>query len=212
MTIPGMSESEMIEEGARLRSGANPQMYVDPTGVNPDADLDEFYGYEPDGPDRSEDWDSDPAYVLPEDEASTVPPLSPNFVSAMAPDEIDRCEPLAKLQAERLAYAKRHEALWPMYGPLRMYDDYRKQLLSALERRALNPLADDPPAPAKTTDGAIDAWAHAHPAYLAYLDQAKAEASEFQTLTMALLQIQERIRRGDSVMYLAARESLLPQR
>jgi len=173
-------------------------------------DDDEWLGREPDGPDGSEDWASDPAYVLPEDEASTVPPLSPNFVSAMAPDEIDRCEPLAKLHAERAQYAARHEALWPLYGPLKMYGDYRKQLLAALAMRALAPLADDPPAPTKSTEGAIDAWSHAHPAYLAYLDQAKEEASEYQMLTMALLQIQERIRRGDSVMYLAARESLLP--
>lgn len=85
-----------------------------------------------------------------------------------------------------------------LYGPADYADRRRKQLVESLKVRARHPAADDPPAPetgarGAITDGAADAWAYGHPAYLKLLEAQEEDAILFVWVDCRVREVEEKI-------------------
>lgn len=128
--------------------------------------------------------------------------------SEMAPHDIADVEPLAKLHHEMDQKKARYAALWALYGPGGVWEHDRKALLASLSQTARQALLASG---LKFTEAMIDESARASEKYMECLATAKQERTEFETLDLELDQIRHRIRRGDSIQYLASRASRLPQ-
>lgn len=130
------------------------------------------------------------------------------MTSAATPDDLDEIEPLAKLHAEMDARKRRYAILWARYGPGGIWEHDRKAFLAALSQKARQVLLEKG---TKFTEAMIDEAARASAAYVEELAIAKEEREEFEQLDIELEQIRHRIRRGDSIQYLASRSARLPQ-
>lgn len=128
--------------------------------------------------------------------------------SEMAPHDIADVEPLAKLHHEMDQKKARYAALWALYGPGGVWEHDRKALLASLSQTARHALLASG---LKFTEAMIDESARASGKYMECLGTAKKERTEFEMLDLELDQIRHRIRRGDSIQYLASRASRLPQ-
>lgn len=131
-----------------------------------------------------------------------------SVTSAATPDDLDDIEPLAKLHAEMDACKAAYVFLWAHYGPGGVWDHERKALLARLAQRARQELLEKG---TKFTEAMIDEAARASEAYRVFLVTARENREDFERLDITLEQIRHRIRRGDSIQYLASRSARLPQ-
>lgn len=103
-------------------------------------------------------------------------------------------ESLEELQAERASLMDRYNALRAMHGPFGKWEHRRKMLLESLKLRYFNPEPTDPERPEKGTKDLIDAWAHSHPIYLAFVHNGEKAHIEYLNLDHQVSSIEERIK------------------
>jgi hypothetical protein len=109
--------------------------------------------------------------------------------------EIDSLE---DLHARRRHLLVQLAPLKALHGPFGTWDAKRKQILEALKIRHRVELQAKQE---KTTEGLIDALAHADPQYERFLDESTAAKAEYLTLDNELTEIAERIEGRNAALY-----------
>lgn len=100
-------------------------------------------------------------------------------------------ESLEHLHAERRLLLPEYSALRALHGPGGKWDNRRKAMLEAMKIRARMELTKDG---GKATEAAIDAYGHADPQYVAFVDEGIAGHTRYVELETAITEIEEKIR------------------
>lgn len=120
-------------------------------------------------------------------------------------------QPVAELHAERALLTKKAARLSALYGGFGIWDARRKEML-ALCTLKIRDAELDKESPRRLTDKMLDAEAHAHPEYTAFLSRSVEEKAAWLVMEDDINSITERINRGQSVArYLTAELSLQPR-
>ena len=117
----------------------------------------------------------------------------------------DRAEvsSLDGLHAERRALLTEYATLRALHGPGGKWDARRKAMLEAMKIRAR---LDMTARAEKITESAVDAYGHADPQYIAFVDQGILDATRYVELETAISEIEERIRNREIALSVYGKE------
>lgn len=122
-------------------------------------------------------------------------------------------QPVEELLAQRALLVRKAARLAAVYGPFGVWEARRKELLALCTLKIRDAELDRPEGERRRlTDKLLDAEAHAHPEYQAFLSRSVEEKASWLVLEDEIQGLNELVNRGQSVArYVTAELSLSPR-